>query len=114
MICQSNSSLVCNLTKALIFGKSSIFPLSFSGIGFKGYATKRTSLVKLIPEVENQSALPTFEKLKTIRLLTLLDILAVKLWLLSMIVCFNHQTRISQRIFKCQIKQNTCSLVDQQ
>nr|POE57990.1 hypothetical protein CFP56_32764 [Quercus suber] len=64
MICRSNSSLVCNLTKALIFGKSSIFPVSFSGIGFKGYATKRTSLVKLIPEVENQSALPTFEKLK--------------------------------------------------
>ena len=45
LICQPNSFLVHNQMKILILGKSSIFPLSLSCIGFVENTTKATSLV---------------------------------------------------------------------
>ena len=42
--CQPNSFLVCNQMKALILEKSSIFPLSLSGIGLMENTSKATSL----------------------------------------------------------------------
>ena len=42
-----NLCLVCNQTKALIFGRSSMSLLFIFGIGFKGYATNATSSVIL-------------------------------------------------------------------
>ena len=44
LICQPNLFLVCNQMKALILEKSSIFPLSLSGIGLMENTTKATSL----------------------------------------------------------------------
>ena len=44
MKCRPNSFLACNQMKALILEKSSIFPLSLSGIGLMENTTKATSL----------------------------------------------------------------------